>query len=118
MEAVEITYNPKLTTYEKLLDTFWKNIDPFDAQGQFCDKGKSYRSVIFFQDKKQKDLINTSFKKYEKMFNKQIVTLVWKFEKFYKAENFHQDYYENNFTRYLIYKKRCQRVERLEKIWK
>ena len=117
VEAVEVTYNPKILTYEKLLDSFWKNIDPFDAKGQFCDKGKSYRSVIFFNNKKQKTLINTSFKKVEKMFNKKIVTLVWKFEKFYKAENFHQDYYEKNFVRYLMYKKGCQREERLDKIW-
>ena len=117
VEAVEITYNPKILTYKKLLDTYWKNIDPFDAKGQFCDKGKSYRSVIFFNNKKQKTSINISFKKVEKMFNKKIVTLVWKFEKFYKAENFHQDYYEKNFVRYLMYKKGCQREETLKKIW-
>ncbi|MDC0472464.1 peptide-methionine (S)-S-oxide reductase MsrA [Pelagibacteraceae bacterium] len=117
VEAVEITYNSKLTTYEKLLDIYWQNIDPFDATGQFCDKGKSYRSVIFFSDKKQKDLIDLSFKKNEKMFNKKIVTLVWKFKKFYKAESYHQDYYEKNFIRYLMYKKGCQREETLEKIW-
>ena len=118
VEAIEVTYNPKLITYEKLLAAYWQNIDPFDSQGQFCDKGKSYRSVIFFQDKEQKNLIEISIKKVEKIFSKKIVTLVWKFEIFYKAENFHQDYYENNFIRYLMYKKGCQRVERLEKIWK
>ena len=117
VEAVEITYNPKIISYEKLLDAYWQNIDPFDANGQFCDKGKSYRSVIFFKDKKQKDLINISLKKVEKMFNKKIVTLVWKYEKFYKAESFHQDYYEKNFIRYLMYKKGCQREETLDKIW-
>ena len=117
VEAVEVTYNPKLITYEKLLDVYWQNIDPFDAAGQFCDKGKSYRSVIFFSNKKQKNMINTSFKKVEKMFDKKIVTLVWKFEKFYKAESFHQDYYEKNFVRYLMYKKGCQREETLKKIW-
>src|SRR6056300_1228933 len=89
VETIEITYNSKIINYEKLLDIYWKNIDPFDANGQFCDKGKSYRSVVFFSNKKQKDLINDSFKKVEKMFNKEIVTLVWKFEKFYKAESFH-----------------------------
>ena len=117
VEAVEITYNPKVISYEKLLNVYWQNIDPFDAAGQFCDKGKSYRSVIFYNDEKQKDLVNTSFKKVEKIFNKKIVTLVWKFEKFYKAESFHQDYYEKNFVRYLLYKKGCQREERLSEIW-
>jgi peptide-methionine (S)-S-oxide reductase len=66
VEAVEVTYDPKVLSYEKLLEIFWKNIDPFDAAGQFCDKGKSYRSVIFFSNKKQKDLINDSFKKSRK----------------------------------------------------
>jgi len=117
VEAVEITYDPKIISYEKLLDTYWQNIDPFDAKGQFCDKGKSYRSVIFFDNKIQKDLIDVSFNKYEKIFNKKIVTLVWKFEKFYKAEKIHQDYYEKNFIRYLMYKKSCQREEILDKIW-
>ena len=117
VEAVEITYNPKVISYEKLLDTYWQNIDPFDATGQFCDKGKSYRSVIFYSDEKQKNLVYTSLKKVEKMFNKKIVTLVWKFDKFYKAESFHQDYYEKNFIRYLLYKKGCQREETLDKIW-
>ena len=117
VEAVEITYDPKVISYEKLLDVYWLNIDPFDAVGQFCDKGKSYRSVIFYIDEKQKNLVNISFKKVEKIFNKKIVTLVWKFEKFYKAESFHQDYYEKNFVRYLLYKKGCQREETLKKIW-
>jgi methionine-S-sulfoxide reductase len=117
VEAVEITYDPKTISYKKLLDVYWQNIDPFDAQGQFCDKGKSYRSVIFFDDTKQKELIDISFKEVEKMFNKKIVTLVWKFEKFYKAESFHQNYYEKNFIRYLMYKKGCQREETLNKIW-
>ena len=117
VEAVEITYNPEFITYKKLLDVYWKNIDPFDSQGQFCDKGKSYRSVIFFQDKKQKDLIDLSFKKVEKIFGKKIVTLVWKFDKFYQAEDYHQDYYQKNFLRYLAYKSACQREEVLNKIW-
>ena len=117
VEAVEITYDPKVISYEKLLDVYWQNIDPFDAAGQFCDKGKSYRSVIFYSDEIQKDLVNTSLKKVEKNFNKKIVTLIWKFEKFYKAESFHQNYYENNFVRYLMYKKGCQREETLKKIW-
>ena len=117
VEAIEITYNPTVIAYEKLLDIFWQNIDPFDSDGQFCDKGKSYRSVVFFQNKIQKDLIEASFEKYEKKFKKKIVTLTWKFDKFYQAENFHQDYYEKNFIQYLMYKKGCQREEILNQIW-
>ena len=117
VEAIEVIYDPKIVNYEKLLDIYWKNIDPFDSAGQFCDKGKSYRSVIFFQTQLEKESIEKSFKKLEKIFNNKIVTLVWKFEKFYPAEDYHQDYYEKNFIRYLMYKKSCKREETLKKIW-
>ena len=117
VEAVEITYDPNIINYKKLLDMYWENIDPFDAKGQFCDKGKSYRSVIFFENQEQKKMIDKSFKQLQNKFDKKIVTLVWKFEKFYKAETYHQDYYQKNFIRYLMYKKGCQREETLKKIW-
>jgi len=117
VETIEITYNPKRVSYEKLLNIFWKNIDPFDSYGQFCDKGKSYRSVIFYQNKQQQKIIKKSFEEVEKKFENKIVTLVWKFEKFYQAEEYHQDYYQKNFLRYLAYKSACQREEVLNKIW-
>ena len=117
VEAIEVTYNPLVVSYKDLLEVYWKNIDPFDAEGQFCDKGKSYRSVIFFEDQEQKKMIDNSFKQLQNKFDKKIVTLVWKFEKFYEAETYHQDYYEKNFIRYLMYKKGCQREETLKKIW-
>ena len=118
VEAIAVYYDPKLTSYEELLKVFWANIDPFDANGQFCDKGKSYRSVVFYQSIKQRKLIENSIINIEKRFNKKkIVTLVWKFEKFYPAEDYHQDYYQNNFLRYLAYKTSCQREEILNKIW-
>ena len=118
VEAVTVYYDPKLISYEELLKVFWVNIDPFDANGQFCDKGKSYRSVAFYKNIKQKKLIENSISSIEKKFNKKkIVTLVWKFEKFYPAEDYHQDYYQNNFLRYLAYKTGCQREEILNRIW-
>ena len=117
VEAIEITYDPKKISYENLLRLFWKNIDPFDKYGQFCDKGKSYRSVVFFQNESQKKTITDSMQIIEKKFGNKIVTLVWKFDKFYPAEDYHQDYYEKNFLRYLAYKKACQREEVLNKIW-
>ena len=117
VEAVEITYNPRKISYHELLDIFWKNVDPFDQFGQFCDKGKSYRSVVFFQNEKQNNIIKKSFKSVEKKFNAKVVTLIWKFDKFYPAEDYHQDYYQKNFLKYLAYKKACQREEVLEKIW-
>jgi len=118
VEAIEVYYDPRLTSYEELLKVFWVNIDPFDAEGQFCDKGKSYRSVAFYQNVKQKKIIENSIISIEKKFNKKkIVTLVWEFKKFYPAEDYHQDYYQNNFLRYLAYKSGCKREEILDKIW-
>ena len=118
VEAIAVYYDPKLTSYEELLKVFWVNIDPFDANGQFCDKGKSYRSVVFYENLKQKKLIKNSIINIEKKFNKKkIVTLVWEFEKFYPAEDYHQNYYQNNFLKYLAYKSGCQREEILNKIW-
>ena len=117
VEVIEITYDPSIISYKDLLEVYWRNIDPFDSEGQFCDKGKSYRSVIFFDNKNQKELIDKSFKVIEKRFDKKIVTLVWKFDIFYPAENYHQDYYEKNFIRYLMYKNGCKREETLKRIW-
>ena len=118
VEAIAVYYDPSLTSYEELLKVFWVNIDPFDAKGQFCDKGKSYRSVAFYQNIKQKKFIENSMTSIEKKFDKKkIVTLVWEFEKFYPAEDYHQNYYQNNFLRYLAYKSGCQREEILNKIW-
>ena len=116
-EVIEVIYIPEVVSYEKLLEEFWLNIDPFDAAGQFCDKGYSYRSVAFYQNEKQKNLIENSIKEIEKKFKKKVVTYVRKFEKFYKAEAFHQDYYQINFVNYLRYKKACRREATLNNIW-
>ena len=117
VEAIEVTYDSKKISYSKLLEVFWKNIDPFDQFGQFCDKGKSYRSVIFYKNKEQNKIIKKSLKSIEKKFDSKVVTLIWEFEKFYPAEDYHQNYYQKNFMRYLSYKKACQREEVLKKIW-
>ena len=116
-EVIEIKYNSNIISFKKLLDIFWVNIDPFDAQGQFCDKGYSYRSVAFYQNDKQKDLIENNIMKLEKKFNKKIVTYVRKFNEFYKAEEIHQNYYQVKFLNYLRYKKACGRERILDKIW-
>ena len=116
-ETIEIKYDSEKIKYKDLLDTFWINIDPFDADGQFCDKGYSYKSVAFYLSDIEKNLITNSIKSLEKKFNKKIVTYVIKFKKFYKAEEYHQDYYVKNFINYLRYKKGCRRVKTLEKIW-
>tara|TARA_B100000780_G_scaffold159363_1_gene111373 strand:- start:776 stop:1315 length:540 start_codon:yes stop_codon:yes gene_type:complete len=116
-EVIEIKYDIKKISYKELLNIFWINIDPFDSEGQFCDKGYSYRSVAFYSLESEKDLIDKSIQEIEKKFDKKIVTYVMKFDKFYKAENYHQDYYKESFINYLMYKNACGRVKKLEKIW-
>ena len=116
-EVIEIKYDTSKIKYKNLLDAFWTNIDPFDLDGQFCDKGYSYRSVAFYSSNIEKNLIENSIIILEKNFNKKIVTYVRKFDKFYKAEKYHQDYYIENFINYLRYKKGCGRVNSLKKIW-
>tara|TARA_B110000444_G_C18750067_1_gene552320 strand:- start:264 stop:803 length:540 start_codon:yes stop_codon:yes gene_type:complete len=116
-EVIEIQYDAKKINYKKLLDIFWLNIDPFDKIGQFCDKGYSYRSVAFYSLDTEKKLIKNSIEEIEKRTKKKIVTYVRKFDKFYKAEDYHQDYYKENFINYLMYKNGCGRVKALEKIW-
>ena len=116
-EVVEIIYDKSIINFEKLLKIFWKNIDPFDFQGQFCDKGYSYRSVAFYKNQKQKKLIEKSIAELQNKFNRKIVTYVREFEEFFKAEDFHQNYYQTKFLNYLMYKKACGREQRLNKIW-
>ena len=116
-EVVEIIYNKNIISFEELLKNYWINIDPFDAYGQFCDKGYSYRSVAFYQNDKEKKLIERDVKNLEKKFNKKVVTYLREFKKFYKAENRHQNFYKVYFQNYLRYKKACKREETLKKIW-
>ena len=116
-EVVEVVYNKKIISYEKLLENFWINIDPFDSYGQFCDKGYSYRSVAFYQNTNEKKLIEKNIKELENRFNKKVVTYIRSFEKFYRAEEYHQDFYKIKLKRYLRYKKACGREEILKRIW-
>ena len=116
-EVVEVIYDKKIISFKELLENFWVNIDPFDAYGQFCDKGYSYRSVAFYQNDAEKILIENNVKDLENRFNKKVVTYIRNFEKFYKAEEYHQDFYKIKLQRYLSYKKACGREEILKRIW-
>ena len=118
-EVIKIIYDENVINYKKLLNLYWKNIDPFDSAGQFCDKGLSYRSVAFYKNQNEKNQIKKSITNIEKKFKgKKVVTFIKKFEKFYPAEDYHQDYYQENFVNYLLYKKACKREETLKNIWK
>ena len=95
-EVIQVYYNPQEVSYDTLLEVFWQNIDPTDEIGQFADKGPQYRTAIFYHDKYQQDLAHVSLEKLEssKKFDKPIITKVLKFDAFYKAEDYHQDYYK------------------------
>jgi peptide-methionine (S)-S-oxide reductase len=120
-EAVEITYDPNKVTYQGLLDHFWVNIDPFDARGQFCDKGFSYLSAIFVADGKERELAQLSKQKVVAQFpNQKVVTPILPSNTFYPIkgnESFHQDYYKTNTVRYKLYRWNCGRDQRLTDIW-
>ena len=116
-EAVLVTYDTAKLSYADLLPVFWKNVDPFDPNGQFCDKGSSYRSAIFPANVQESNLAKASKKRWEGVFNADIATAIIDRAKFYKAEKYHQDYYKKNPIRYKFYRSRCGRDDRLEDVW-
>lgn len=120
-EAVEITYDPNKISYEKLLEHYWVNIDPFDDKGQFCDKGHSYLSAIFVANEKERKIAEQSKRKVEEQFPaKKIVTPILDASTFYPIkgdESHHQDYYKKNPIRYKTYRWNCGRDKRLKEIW-
>jgi peptide-methionine (S)-S-oxide reductase len=95
-EAVQITYEPAKISYEKLLEVFWRNIDPLTANAQFCDQGSQYRSGIFYHDESQKKLAEASKKRIQGRFKQPVVTEIVRAAEFYPAEDYHQDYYKKN----------------------
>jgi peptide-methionine (S)-S-oxide reductase len=118
-EAVRVAYDPAKVTYRQLVDWFWHNIDPFDARGQFCDKGSEYRSAIFYLNEEQRKIAEDSKRALEQSgrLKQPIVTEITAAGPFYLAEDYHQDYYKKNEKRYQFYKYGCGRVQRLEQIW-
>ncbi len=119
-EAVEVLYNPKKTSYEKLLEVFWRNIDPTAANHQFCDYGNQYRSEIFYHNEEQKRLAEWSKAALErsKPFKEPIVTKITSASVFYRAEEYHQDFYKKNPIRYKFYRYNCGRDQRLGELWR
>jgi peptide-methionine (S)-S-oxide reductase len=120
-EAVEITYDPEIVSYQKILDHFWVNIDPFDAEGQFCDKGTSYLSAIFVSNQQERSIAEYSKQRVIEQFpEKNVVTPVLEASTFYPirgAESYHQDFYKKSPIRYKTYRWSCGRDKRLREIW-
>lgn len=117
-EAVEVTYDPAIVSYKALLDIFWVNVDPFDAQGQFCDRGFSYQSALFVADESQRTLAERSRDAVVKKFpDKKVVTEILVAGEFWPVEEPHQDYYQKNPIRYGFYRRGCGRDNRLQQIW-
>jgi peptide-methionine (S)-S-oxide reductase len=118
-ESIEVTYDPMKVTYQKLLDAFWRNVDPVTPNAQFCDHGSQYRAVVFYSTDEERQLTEDSKRTIEqaKRFPTPIVTQLAQASTFYPAEDYHQDYYKKNPLRYKYYKFSCGRAQRLEALW-
>ncbi|HXU47332.1 MAG TPA: peptide-methionine (S)-S-oxide reductase MsrA [Thermoanaerobaculia bacterium] len=118
-ESIEVRFDPKKVSYDKLLDVFWHNIDPVTANAQFCDHGTQYRSAIFFHGEAQHQAAEASKQKLvaAKKLPGPIVTQIVAASKFWPAEEYHQDYYEKNPLRYNFYRQSCGRDRRLQQLW-
>ncbi|MGB8856704.1 MAG: peptide-methionine (S)-S-oxide reductase MsrA [Burkholderiales bacterium] len=118
-EAVQIIYDPKKVSYEKLLEVFWHNVDPTQKDAQFCDHGNQYRTGIFVHDAEQKRIAEASKAALEKSkpFKAALVTEIVDATQFYPAEDYHQDYYMKNPIRYKFYRNGCGRDARLKELW-
>lgn len=118
-EALKVVYDPGKISYERLLSTYWDNIDPIDRGGQFCDRGSQYRSEIFYTDEQQQTLAEKSKLELNarKVLPAPIVTAITKATTFYPAEDYHQNYYLKNPKRYKFYSWNCGRKQRLNHLW-
>ena len=118
-EAVQVSYDPNQVSYRELVDYFWRHIDPTDPRGQFCDKGSSYKSAIFYGSAEEKSIVAKSLADIEKSktFDASIVTAIIAEQPFYLAEDYHQDYYKKNPLRYSFYRSSCGRDNRVEELW-
>jgi peptide-methionine (S)-S-oxide reductase len=117
VEAVEVVYDPHKISYDKLLDAFWKNIDPTDASGQFCDRGPRYRTAIFYYDNQQKSEAEKSESEVESHLQRKIATQILPAMSFYPAEASEQNFTETHKQQYMKYKMGCGRDRRLREVW-
>lgn len=117
VESVEVRYDPRKINYSQLLDLFWRNVDVFDGGGQFCDRGDTYRAVIFVGDTEERQLALASKAALEKRFGRPVAVSITAAARFYRAEEYHQDYHTKNPLRYRFYRSGCGRDARLDAIW-
>ena len=117
VEAVEVRFDPAVVTYEQLLEHFWRNVDPFDGRGQFCDIGEQYRPVIFYRTEAQRTAAQASKERVEKLLRKRVAVQVAPAGLFYRAEEYHQNYHRKNRVRYNYYRWSCGRDRRLKDVW-
>ena len=118
-EVVEVLFDPAKVSYEKLLDVFWVNHDPTVKDRQFCDSGSQYRPEIFYHSDEQKKLAEASKAKWDKQkpFRQPLLTPITRAAEFYRAEEYHQDYYKKNALQYKFYVTGCGRYQRLDSLW-
>ncbi|AMX01895.1 peptide-methionine (S)-S-oxide reductase MsrA [Microbulbifer thermotolerans] len=116
-EVVQVTYDANKIGYADLLRVFWRNVDPLDAGGQFCDRGDQYRSAIFYANEEEKKLAEASKRQVEAQLGAPVVTEITRAAAFYPAERYHQNYYQRNPVRYKYYRFRCGRDQRLRALW-
>lgn len=116
-EAVQVVYDPQKVSYEKLLEVYWVNVDPFAVNAQFCDKGSQYRAEIFTHDAEQQRLAKASKAAVSARLKQSVSPAITEATTFYPAEQYHQDYYLNNPIRYTFYRQSCGRDQRLKAVW-
>jgi peptide-methionine (S)-S-oxide reductase len=119
VEAMQVLYDPRKVTYQKLLQVFWHNVDPTVTGRQFCDSGDQYQAIIFYADETQKRLAEESKQEIERTrtFKDPIVTPIRPLTQFWPAEEYHQDFYKKESLRYRFYRAGCGRDRRLQELW-
>lgn len=117
LEVVRVEYDPAIITYDELLYVYWRNVDPFDAGGQFCDRGEIYTTAIFYLTEAQRQSAAESKREIEQRFGQSLATVIRPFSAFFPAEEYHQNYHNRNPVRYRFYRTICGRYARLDEIW-
>ncbi|MEM1096104.1 MAG: peptide-methionine (S)-S-oxide reductase MsrA [Bacteroidota bacterium] len=116
-EVLQVIYDADKVSYETLLNVYWRNVDPFDGGGQFCDRGSPYRPVIFPANAEQRALAESSYGEVDARFTQPLAVEITDLETFYPAEDYHQNFYKTNPQRYYSYRTGCRRDARLQQVW-